>query len=41
MPPEVAALAEVKASRELFEKSFVEIEQHDGFLTEVSMYRNR
>ncbi|MBL8496804.1 hypothetical protein ABF87_09160 [Nitrosomonas sp. JL21] len=37
MPPEVAALVEVKASRELFEKSFAEIEQHGG-LSEVQAY---
>lgn len=37
MPPEVAALVEVKASRELFEKSFEEIEQHSG-LSEVMAY---
>lgn len=37
MPPEVAALVEVKASPELFEKSFAEIEQH-GSLPEVRAY---
>lgn len=37
MPPEVAALIEVKASPELFEKNFAEIEQHGG-LPEVAAY---
>ncbi len=37
MPPEVAALIEVKASRELFEKSFTEIKRHGG-LHEVQAY---
>jgi hypothetical protein len=37
MPPEVAALVEVKASRELFEKSFAEIDRHGG-LSEVQAY---
>ena len=37
MPPEVAALVEVKTSRELFKKSFAEIERHGG-LSEVQAY---
>ena len=37
MPPEVAALVEVKASREIFEKHFAEIEQYGG-LPEVVAY---
>lgn len=37
MPPEVAALVEVKASRELFEKNFAEIESYGG-LSEVQAY---
>jgi len=37
MPPEVAALVEVKASSKLFEKSFAEIERHGG-LHEVQAY---
>lgn len=37
MPPEVAALVEVKASRELFAKHFAEIEKHGG-LHEVQAY---
>ena len=37
MPPEVAALVEVKAVPELFRKSFAEIEQHGG-LSEVAAY---
>jgi hypothetical protein len=37
MPPEVAALVEVKASRELFTKHFAEIEKHGG-LHEVHAY---
>lgn len=37
MPPEVAALVEVKASPELFGKSFEEIERHGG-LSEVIAY---
>ncbi len=37
MPPEVAALVEVKASQKLFEKNFAEIERHGG-LPEVLAY---
>lgn len=37
MPPEVAALVEVKASPELFEKNFAEIKRHGG-LHEVQAY---
>jgi hypothetical protein len=37
MPPEVAALVEVKASQTLFEQRFAEIEEHDG-LPEVLAY---
>jgi hypothetical protein len=37
MPPEVAALVEVKSSRKLFEKSFAEVESHGG-LSEVQAY---
>lgn len=37
MPPEVAALVEVKTSRGLFEKSFAEIKRHGG-LPEVAAY---
>lgn len=37
MPPEVAALVEVKASPELFEKRFAEIKEHGG-LPEVVAY---
>lgn len=37
MPPEVAALVEVKASRALFAKHFAEVEQHGG-LPEVQAY---
>jgi hypothetical protein len=37
MPPEVAALVEVKGSRTLFEKSFAEIERHGG-LPELQAY---
>lgn len=37
MPPEVAALVEVKGSRALFEKSFAEIERHGG-LPELLAY---
>jgi len=37
MPPEVAALVEVKASRKIFEKRFAEIEQYGG-LPEVVAY---
>ncbi len=37
MPPEVAALIEVKASQKLFEKNFAEIERHGG-LPEVQAY---
>lgn len=37
MPPEVAALVEVKASPKLFEKNFAEIESH-GSLPEVQAY---
>ncbi len=37
MPPEVAALVEAKASQELFEKSFAEIERYGG-LPEIMAY---
>ncbi|SEN38879.1 RelA/SpoT domain-containing protein [Nitrosomonas marina] len=37
MPPEVAALVEVKASQMLFKQRFAEIEEHDG-LPEVLAY---
>jgi hypothetical protein len=37
MPPEVAALVEVKASQTLFEQRFAEIEEHEG-LPEVLAY---
>lgn len=37
MPPEVAALVEVKASKKLFEKNFAEVESHGG-LSEVRAY---